>query len=63
MFLNPIGIGNLQTAVVSSYKKSHVKRLKELIDQVESYSAQGFKLLVRKDWLNEPPVANRSIDS
>lgn len=37
MFLNPIGIGNLQTAVVSSYKKSHVKSLKELIDQVESY--------------------------
>ncbi|MCM3093015.1 MULTISPECIES: DUF3231 family protein [unclassified Cytobacillus] len=63
MFLNPIGIGNLQTAVVSSYKKSHVKRLKELIQQVESYSEQGFKLLVRKDWLNEPPVANRSIDS
>lgn len=63
MFLNPIGIGNLQTAVVSSYKKSHVKSLKELIDQVESYSEQGFKLLVRKNWLNEPPVANRSIES
>jgi hypothetical protein len=63
MFLNPIGIGNLQTAVVSSYKKSHVKILKELIEQVESYSEQGFKLLVRKDWLNEPPVTNRSIDS
>ncbi|WP_264737775.1 DUF3231 family protein [Cytobacillus firmus] len=63
MFLNPIGIGNLQTAVVSSYKKSHVKILKELIDQVEGYSEQGFKLLVRKDWLNEPPVTNRSIDS
>ncbi|USK48061.1 DUF3231 family protein [Bacillus sp. CMF12] len=63
MFLNPIGIGNLQTAVVSSYKKSHVKTLKELIDQVEGYSEKGFKLLVRKDWLNEPPVTNRSIDS
>ncbi|PWW32362.1 uncharacterized protein DUF3231 [Cytobacillus oceanisediminis] len=63
MFLNPIGIGNLQTAVVSSYKKSHVKILKELIEQVESYSEQGFKLLVRKDWLNEPPVTDRSIDS
>ncbi|MBT2686772.1 DUF3231 family protein [Bacillus sp. ISL-47] len=63
MFLNPIGIGHLQTAVVSSYKKSHVKILKELIDQVESYSEKGFKLLVRKDWLNEPPVTNRSIDS
>ncbi|WP_436371838.1 DUF3231 family protein [Cytobacillus sp. BC1816] len=63
MFLNPIGIGNLQTAVISSYKKSHVKTLKELIEQVESYSEQGFKLLVRKDWFNEPPVTNRSIDS
>ena len=63
MFLNPIGIGNLQTAVVSSYKKSHVKTLKELIDQVEGYSEKGFKLLVRKGWLNEPPVTNRSIDS
>ncbi|MCS0791270.1 DUF3231 family protein [Cytobacillus firmus] len=62
MFLNPIGIGNLQTAVVSSYKKSHVKILKELIEQVESYSEQGFKLLVRKDWFNEPPVTDRSID-
>lgn len=63
MFLNPIGIGNLQTAVVSSYKKNHVKILKELIEQVESYSEKGFKLLVRKDWFNEPPVTNRSIDS
>ena len=63
MFLNPIAIGNLQTAVVSSYKKSHVKALKELIDQVEGYSEKGFKLLVRKDWFNEPPVTNRSIDS
>ncbi|MGA5691530.1 DUF3231 family protein [Cytobacillus pseudoceanisediminis] len=63
MFLNPIGIGNLQTAVVSSYKKSHVKILKELIEQVESYSEQGFKLLVRKDWFNEPPVTDRSIDN
>lgn len=63
MFLNPIAIGNLQTAVVSSYKKSHVKALKELIDQVEDYSEKGFKLLVRKDWFNEPPVTNRSIDS
>ncbi|MBX9976501.1 DUF3231 family protein [Cytobacillus firmus] len=62
MFLNPIGIGNLQTAVISSYKKSHGKILKELIEQVESYSEQGFKLLVRKDWFNEPPVTNRSID-
>ncbi|MDM5224972.1 DUF3231 family protein [Cytobacillus sp. NJ13] len=63
MFLNPIGIGNLQTAVISSYKKSHVKKLKELMEQVESYSEQGFKLIVRKDWFNEPPVTNWSIDS
>ncbi|CAM3845654.1 hypothetical protein GCM10009865_04860 [Aeromicrobium ponti] len=63
MFLNPIGIGNLQTAAVSSYKKSHVKILKELIEEVESYSEKGFKLLVRKDWFNEPPVTNRSIDN
>jgi hypothetical protein len=63
MFLNPIGIGNLQTAVVSSYKKSHVKILKELIEQIESYSEKGFKLLVRKNWFNEPPLTNRSIDN
>ncbi|KKI90578.1 hypothetical protein WQ54_21885 [Bacillus sp. SA1-12] len=62
MFLNAIGVGNLQTAVVSSYKKSHVKKLKELIEQVESYSEEGFKLLVRKDWFNEPPVTNWSND-
>lgn len=60
MFLNPIGIANLQTAIVSSYKKSHVKILKELIEQIENFSEKGFKLLVRKDWFNEPPITNRS---
>lgn len=33
------------------------------MEQVESYSEQGFKLIVRKDWFNEPPVTNWSIDS
>lgn len=57
MFLNPIGINNLQSAVTSSYKKEHVKTLKKLIKDVEDFSKDVFKLLVKKDWLNEPPVA------
>jgi hypothetical protein len=57
MFLNPIGINNLQSAVTSSYKKEHVKTLKKLIEDVEDFSKDVFKLLVKKDWLNEPPVA------
>jgi spore coat protein CotF len=60
MFLNPIGINNLQSAVTSSYKKEHVKILKELIEDVEDFSKDVFKLLVKKDWLNEPPVAKWS---
>lgn len=57
MFLNPIGINNLQSAVTSSYEKEHIKTLKKLIKDVEDFSKDVFKLLVKKDWLNEPPVA------
>ncbi|MGG4491243.1 DUF3231 family protein [Metabacillus idriensis] len=60
MFLNPVGISNLQNAVVSSYKKDHIDSLKELIKMVEDYSEKGLKLLIRKNWLNEPPVSNWS---
>ena len=58
MFLNPIGINNLQSAIVVSYKKDHVNLLKELIKQIEDFSEKGFKLLVRKNWFNEPPLSN-----
>jgi Protein of unknown function (DUF3231) len=61
MFLNPIGIINLQNAAVFSYKKNHVKILSELIEQVQSFSEKGFKLLVKKGWLIEPPLTSRSI--
>ncbi|WP_026575673.1 DUF3231 family protein [Bacillus sp. UNC438CL73TsuS30] len=61
MFLNPIGIITLQNAAVSSYKKNHVKILHELIEQVQSFSEKGFKLLVNKGWFIEPPVTSRSI--
>ncbi|TDL74910.1 DUF3231 family protein [Peribacillus frigoritolerans] len=60
MFLNPVGISNLQNAVVSSYKKDHIDSLKELIKLVEDYSEKGLKLLIRKNWFNEPPVSNWS---
>ncbi|UNJ81448.1 DUF3231 family protein (plasmid) [Bacillus sp. CMF21] len=60
MFLNPVGISNLQNAVVSSYKKDHIESLKELIKMVEDYSEKGLKLLIRKNWFNEPPVSNWS---
>lgn len=58
MFLNPIGVTNLQSAIVVSYKRDHVNLLKELIKQVEDFSEKGFKLLVRKNWFNEPPLSN-----
>ncbi|WP_417900457.1 DUF3231 family protein [Bacillus haimaensis] len=60
MFLNPVSISNLQNAVVSSYKKDHIDSLKELIKMVEDYSEKGLKLLIRKNWFNEPPVSNWS---
>ncbi|MEH7333962.1 DUF3231 family protein, partial [Neobacillus drentensis] len=60
MFLNPVSISNLQTAVVSSYKKDHIDSLKELIKMIENYSEKGLKLLIRKNWFNEPPVSNWS---
>lgn len=58
MFLNPIGITNLQSAIVVSYKRDHINLLKELIKQVEDFSEKGFKLLVRKNWFHEPPLSN-----
>ncbi|MCU1806417.1 DUF3231 family protein [Cytobacillus firmus] len=60
MFLNPVSIINLQTAIVSSYKKDHIDSLKELIRMIENYSEKGLKLLIRKNWFNEPPVSNWS---
>ncbi|MGV3463672.1 MAG: DUF3231 family protein [Heyndrickxia sp.] len=60
MFLNPVSITNLQNAVVSSYKKDHIDSLKELIKMIENYSEKGLKLLIRKNWFNEPPVSNWS---
>jgi spore coat protein CotF len=60
MFLNPVSITNLQTAVVSSYKKDHIESIKELIKMIENYSEKGLKLLIRKNWFNEPPVSNWS---
>jgi len=60
MFLNPVSISNLQNAVVASYKKDHIDTLKELIKMVEDYSEKGLKLLIRKNWFNEPPVSNWS---
>lgn len=60
MLLNPVSISNLQNAVVSSYKKDHIDSLKELIKMVEDYSEKGLKLLIRKNWFNEPPVSNWS---
>ncbi|WP_226529026.1 DUF3231 family protein [Metabacillus niabensis] len=60
LFLNPVSIRNLQNAVVSSYKNDHIESLKELIRMVEDYSEKGLKLLIRKNWFNEPPVSNWS---
>ncbi|MEC0271311.1 DUF3231 family protein [Paenibacillus anseongense] len=57
MFLNPIGIMNLQSAIVVSYKKDHIKILKELIEEIEEFAETGFKLLVKKDWFKEPPMS------